>query len=141
LTGCTFGKGNLVFRDHGKHVYTFVRRADGTGVRVVVRPDYWSEQSPEHQALWDKINAGQASVDERARFQQHQVQRFRDLLAMPEARLLAIEPVQIALPAVVRKPEYVCCPRCGELVLTNRLRAAGEQQVCRPCAAALDGRP
>ena len=22
ITGCTFGKGNLLFRDYGKHVYT-----------------------------------------------------------------------------------------------------------------------
>ena len=31
VTGCTFGKGNLVFRDHGKHVYTFFNRKDRTG--------------------------------------------------------------------------------------------------------------
>ncbi|NTV15797.1 MAG: formylmethanofuran dehydrogenase, partial [Desulfobulbaceae bacterium] len=29
LTGCTFGKGNLIFRDHGKQVYTFFKRATG----------------------------------------------------------------------------------------------------------------
>ena len=34
ITGCTFGKGNLVFRDHGKHVYTFYNRRSGEGVRV-----------------------------------------------------------------------------------------------------------
>ena len=27
LTGCTFGKGNLFFRDHGKMVFTFATRA------------------------------------------------------------------------------------------------------------------
>jgi hypothetical protein len=26
VTGCTFGKGNLVLRDCGKHVYTFINR-------------------------------------------------------------------------------------------------------------------
>ncbi|MGI9120370.1 MAG: FmdE family protein, partial [Acidimicrobiales bacterium] len=34
LTGCTFGKGNLVHRDHGKNAYTFIRRSDGRAVRV-----------------------------------------------------------------------------------------------------------
>jgi len=29
LTGCTFGKGNLVHRDYGKNAYTFYRRSDG----------------------------------------------------------------------------------------------------------------
>src|SRR5574340_197535 len=34
ITGCTFGKGNLVFRDYGKHVYTFYNRRTGVGVRI-----------------------------------------------------------------------------------------------------------
>ena len=29
LTGCTFGKGNLIHRDWGKNAYTFFRRSDG----------------------------------------------------------------------------------------------------------------
>jgi formylmethanofuran dehydrogenase subunit E len=35
VAGCSFGKGNLVFRDVGKPVYTFFSRATGRGVRVV----------------------------------------------------------------------------------------------------------
>ena len=35
LTGCTFGKGNLIFRDHGKHVYTFFKRTSGEALRVM----------------------------------------------------------------------------------------------------------
>ncbi len=27
VTGCTFGKGNLLFRDYGKHVYTIFSRS------------------------------------------------------------------------------------------------------------------
>src|ERR1700687_5756679 len=34
ITGCTFGKGNLIFRDYGKHVYTFFNRRTGQGVRI-----------------------------------------------------------------------------------------------------------
>jgi len=37
LTGCTFGKGNLVFRDYGKHVLTLLRRSDSRAVRVSLR--------------------------------------------------------------------------------------------------------
>lgn len=39
LTGCTFGKGNLIFRDYGKHAFTLGRRSDGKAVRVVLNPD------------------------------------------------------------------------------------------------------
>ena len=38
ITGCTFGKGNLFFRDHGKHVYTFALRPSGRAVRVSRKP-------------------------------------------------------------------------------------------------------
>jgi formylmethanofuran dehydrogenase subunit E len=34
ITGCTFGKGNFLFRDYGKHVYTFHNRRSGKGVRI-----------------------------------------------------------------------------------------------------------
>jgi len=35
LSGCTFGKGNFIFRDYGKQVYTFYSRNTGKGYRVV----------------------------------------------------------------------------------------------------------
>ncbi|MBM4036552.1 MAG: formylmethanofuran dehydrogenase [Planctomycetes bacterium] len=38
LTGCTLGKGNLHFRDYGKHVYTFALRPSGRAVRVSRKP-------------------------------------------------------------------------------------------------------
>lgn len=34
VTGCTFGKGNLIFKDYGKHVYTFFNRNTGEGIRI-----------------------------------------------------------------------------------------------------------
>lgn len=34
VTGCTFGKGNLIFKDYGKHVYTFFNRSTGEGIRI-----------------------------------------------------------------------------------------------------------
>jgi len=38
LAGCTFGKGNLFFRDYGKHVYFFALRPSGRAVRVSRKP-------------------------------------------------------------------------------------------------------
>ena len=37
LLGCTFGKGNLVFRDWGKQVFTFFERRTGRAVRVSLK--------------------------------------------------------------------------------------------------------
>ena len=35
IVGCTFGKGNLIFRDRGKVAFTFFRRRDGKSARLV----------------------------------------------------------------------------------------------------------
>ena len=37
LTGCTFGKGNLIYLDYGKNAFTFYRRRDGKASRLVSR--------------------------------------------------------------------------------------------------------
>ena len=34
LTGCTFGKGNLIYKDYGKNAFTFYRRGDGKAIRL-----------------------------------------------------------------------------------------------------------
>ena len=57
MAGCTFGKGNLVFLDHGKQVYTFFRRSDGEGVRVAVS---WQGpvESEADRTMWQRYFAG-----------------------------------------------------------------------------------
>ena len=39
LTGCNFGKGNLVYRDYGKIGFTFFNRRTGQEVRLAMKPD------------------------------------------------------------------------------------------------------
>jgi formylmethanofuran dehydrogenase subunit E len=34
LSGCTFGKGNLIFKDYGKMVCTFYNRKSGKAIRI-----------------------------------------------------------------------------------------------------------
>ncbi len=36
MTGCTLGKGNLIFHDYGKQVYTFVLRKSGKAIRITI---------------------------------------------------------------------------------------------------------
>ena len=43
LTGCTFGKGNLIHKDYGKNAFTFYRRRDNKAVRMVARPTMYGE--------------------------------------------------------------------------------------------------
>jgi len=81
LTGCTFGKGNLFFRDYGKHVYTFAVRASGRAVRISRKPGprltaeeqlaapaeelFWIEETaidiPEPARLYDTVPCDRCS--------------------------------------------------------------------------------
>ena len=45
LIGCTLGKGNLIYRDYGKSVYTFIRRRDKKAIRVTLQ-DYPKKAAP-----------------------------------------------------------------------------------------------
>src|SRR4030066_981430 len=53
MTGCSFGKGNLIFKDYGKQVYTFIKRPSGDGLRISVE---WKppEDTEEEKHMWDR---------------------------------------------------------------------------------------
>ncbi len=89
LTGCTFGKGNLIHRDWGKNAYSFYRRSDGRAIRISGRPDAW-QRDPEHQELFAKVRSGQASDAEKAQFRELHVAQSRKLLGIdPDASVQA----------------------------------------------------
>ena len=39
ICGCTFGKGNFIFKDFGKQVYTFIRRPQTEAIRIDIMSD------------------------------------------------------------------------------------------------------
>ena len=111
LTGCTFGKGNLLFKDYGKHVYTLYNRKSGKGVRVV-------------------LNA--LSVSENIRKDREQFIKW--LLTAPEEEVVTLREVQIDEPEPARITNSVECEFCGEAVMETRRREVNGKTVCIPCA-------
>lgn len=43
MTGCTVGKGNLVFRPTGKMAFSFFGRGDKSSIRIVLKPSTLTE--------------------------------------------------------------------------------------------------
>ena len=132
LTGCTFGKGNLIHRDWGKNAYTFFRRSDGRAVRISARPDAW-QRDPEHQDLFAKVRANSASDEERARFQELHEARSHTLLAMDPDVLYEVQDVGGPPPHRARIHATVVCARCGEGTMETRIRRLGRHDLCLPC--------
>ncbi|HWH34978.1 MAG TPA: FmdE family protein [Acidimicrobiales bacterium] len=132
LTGCTFGKGNLIHRDWGKNAYTFFRRSDGKGVRIAGRPDAW-RRDPQHQALFAKVRAGEATAEERARFQDLHEAQSRQVLEMAPDELFSCEDVEGPPPPMARIHTTVICDECGEGTMETRINLLGERQLCTTC--------
>jgi formylmethanofuran dehydrogenase subunit E len=132
LTGCTFGKGNLIHHDWGKNAYSFFRRSDGKAIRVVMRPDGW-QRDPEHQALRKKVDAGKASDAERARFRELHQAEARRVLELPPDRLFRTAEIQVSPPPMARIHATVLCAQCGEGVMETRIRRLQAQELCQPC--------
>ena len=111
LTGCTFGKGNLRFRDLGKHVFLFARQGSGQWLRLALRHDGW----------------GQAG---------DRVKLVRTLLRLPESSLFSVRqvPMEPSRPANIFAT--IECAFCGEGVMEPRARVREGKYACLECAEA-----
>ena len=133
LTGCTFGKGNLVHRDHGKNVYTFIRRSDGRAVRVSSRPDAFGFRDAEWEALFAKVRTGRATTEERRHFWEDQQRRSEGILAAPVDQLYDVRDVEVSVPPSARILASVICAVCGEPTMETRIRRLEGRDLCPPC--------
>lgn len=135
LTGCTFGKGNLMHRDWGKHAFSFYR-SDGQAIRVVARPDGWA-RDPEHAALRAKISAGEASDEDRARFRELHESQARHVLEYQPEDLYEVTRFVADPPPRDRVHASAVCDGCGEAAKQTRIRVHEDQQLCVPCFEAV----
>ncbi len=111
VSGCTFGKGNLIFRDYGKQVYTLYSRGSKMAVRVVFHGKGIPEQLRDDRSV-------------RARF----------ILGAPEDDLLAWAEAVIDEPEAAGIAKPTACAICGEYVMETRLCQMDGSLICIPCA-------
>ncbi|MFZ5688581.1 MAG: FmdE family protein [Bacillota bacterium] len=132
LTGCTFGKGNLIFLDHGKQVVTIARRQTGEGVRVAL--NYGALNQDEHQLrMMQRMMQGQMDPVEQEEFFRSHRQKAEHLRQMPEEELFTVRRVNIQLPPRARIFPTVKCSECGEGVMEPRARLKESRVVCSAC--------
>lgn len=132
LTGCTFGKGNLIFRDYGKQVYTFGNRKTGDAVRLVITSNLF-ERNPEHRELMKKVMQGKASGEEKELFWENHRAMSEEVKNIPAQEFCQVKRVDIDLPAKAKIFNSVICAVCGESVMETRARIKDGKTVCLPC--------
>ena len=134
LTGCTFGKGNLIHHDHGKSVFTFVRRSDGKAIRIAARPRSGGKDDPKEDEIWVKLRAGQeVTANERRYLQQSREARIEAILQAPLEELFDVREVEIEMPPKARIHDSVLCAECGEVAMATRIRHFRGKPYCMPC--------
>jgi formylmethanofuran dehydrogenase subunit E len=111
ITGCTFGKGNFIFRDYGKQVYTFYSRNTGKGYRLVFHGD---------------------NIPEETRGDREKMTQW--LLNAEEEDIIDVTEVDIIEPSYAEMSPSVRCEFCGEMVMETRTEKIDGKIACIPCS-------
>ncbi len=117
FTGCTFGKGNLYFRDYGKQVFTFAsRQRPGRALRVSLRagafPPALESEDP----------------------QKRREQALHWIVSAPLEELFYVDDIDFELPPAARIHASMICDNCGEPSMETRMVEKGGRRLCRPCS-------
>ena len=139
VTGCTFGKGNLIFKDYGKQVYTFLRRplqnirARKThGVRISVK---WKprEEKPREKTMWDRYMKGDRSDEVLETVHERKSNKINAILNARDDELFTVKKESVALPNEAEILPSITCESCGEKVMESRAKVKAGKIVCIPC--------
>jgi formylmethanofuran dehydrogenase subunit E len=134
VTGCTIGKGNLIYRDYGKQAFTFISRDTGDAVRVVLKASYNIEdRDPEMGKLRPKVFAGKATKKEVAEFHRRMGGVSQAMMKTPLDEMFDVRRIKAKIPEKARIFKSVKCAKCGEMVAESRARVQDGGFVCIPC--------
>jgi len=106
LLGCTFGKGNLIYKPLGKMAFSFYFRDRGEKLRIYFKGE----------------NSGLSREE-----------YMYSLLDAPADALFTFSEPPFALPVRARHFESVTCEKCGEKAREDRIRLDGGRKVCLSC--------
>ena len=133
MTGCTFGKGNFIFKNYGKHAFSLTDRKQERTFRVCFRPDA-IKTDPEHLSLIEKVRNEKATTDEMEQFRQLQQERVRRIIEADAESLFKIEEVPLLVPPMAKIAKSETCAICGESTKADLLRKIDGRKTCIPCA-------
>lgn len=122
LTGCTFGKGNLVNLDYGKMAFSFYRRDDNSSIRVVMKPDFLKQISNENTN-----NPAQTPKE-----------KFDYVMNCNLENIFNTMPPKRPIPRPAKALDSMICQACNESVMESRVRLYQGKTLCIPCFMAVE---
>jgi len=130
LTGCTYGKGNLIHRDHGKMAFSFFDRRSGRGMRLLFNQQSRGALDSEMVTLMGK---GPLTEAEQQRLQELRMTMQARLMELPADELFTLQPLDQPPPRPARILASVVCEDCGESTMESRTRRFAGKTLCIPC--------
>ncbi len=106
ITGCTFGKGNLLYKDTGKMAFSFFNRTNGESLRMIVKPFKGEMNSQQRQEY---------------------------ILHSPVDEIFNFSMPAFELPEKARLFATVVCENCGEGAPEHKIRINEGKKVCLAC--------
>ncbi len=140
LTGCTFGKGNLIHMDYGKSAFTFHSRQKGKSIRIVARPNAIGDPDDELIALRTKKLQEKLTPEEQKRLKEATAKRTKQIMEADIDKLFEVKPSQSPVPCKARILESLLCQECGEATMESRTRRLFGKTLCNSCFEAAEKR-
>ena len=133
LTGCTYGKGNLIHRDYGKMAFSFYDRKSGQGFRALLRSDADGGIGSELRPLMKKIDEGRASDAEQSKADELREKLKKRYMSSDLEELFTKSDLDRSAPRPARILESLRCEACGEVTMESRTRRFSGKTLCIPC--------
>ena len=108
LTGCSFGKGNLIHKDFGKSAFTFYDRDTQKGFRAVFKNEFAGDEQDRSIRIKKILEAD-----------------LGDLFETSEVHLPPVRPVRIM--------KSIPCAYVGEKTIESLIRLFDGKNLCIPC--------
>jgi len=131
ILGCTFGKGNLIFRDYGKNVWTIISRESGRAGRIAQK--FGSTAGPASERFRELAGKSDLTEEEAAEKEMLIGELFERIMSIPAEELLTWQEVVPAIPERARIHKTICCGRCGEGVMDTRAVSVNGEMLCPEC--------
>lgn len=136
ILSCTFGKGNLIFKDYGKNVYTIASREQNRAVRIAQK--YGALNGSELESFVQLNSKDRLTDQEAAAKEQIIASLFEKIMTAPFEDLFDWREISFAMPERARIHGSIRCEICGEGVMEPRAIHSSKGMLCPVCSMELE---
>lgn len=131
ILGCTFGKGNLIYKDYGKNVYTVASREKQRAVRIAQK--YRANKSPESIRFRELAQKQHLNDDEAAEKENLIGIMFENIMSAPFEEMFSWQEINFDFPEKAKIHPTIQCAACGEGVMDIRATDTVQGLICPSC--------